>query len=68
MYRNLFAALINPASVAAPKVQGPVEVDPLLLRHVSGGLPKGGWGAETQALPKGGWGAETQALPKGGWL
>jgi hypothetical protein len=69
MRRDFFTAFCARfATAAAPaSARGLVELDASLLRHVAGGLPKGGWCAEANALPKGGWGAEANALPKGGW-
>ena len=45
---------------AAPQPSGPVELDPALFDHVSGGSPKNGWGATTLA-------AATTDSPKNGW-
>ena len=52
-----------PAAAAKPsdltRVHGPIEIDPQLLKQVSGGAPRGGWQEPveenlTQA-PRGGW-------------
>jgi hypothetical protein len=43
--------------------QTPFELDPQLLKHISGGAPKGGWAA-TMATT---YGPSDSQAPKGGW-
>lgn len=45
---------------AEQQPRGPVELDPALFDHVSGGSPKNGWGTVTLA-------AATTGSPKNGW-
>lgn len=45
---------------AQQPARGPVELDPALFDHVSGGSPKNGWGAVALA-------AASTDSPKNGW-
>lgn len=62
-----FVAPVTHHAVAKPAT-GPVEISRELLKHVAGGSPKGGWGADSMSSPKGGWAEAQSGSPKGGWL
>ncbi len=65
--QSLFSLFAKSSSTRTARAQkpatqaGPQELDAHQLQQVSGGLPKGGWGAPATST------SGDNRLPKGGW-